>query len=71
MIQPDLRHQALEALSAFSGRTRLAQIIINDQDAGVRPAQRHGAAHEAILQLRRLLMVEYLLRCGLPDVNNR
>jgi hypothetical protein len=71
MIQSDLCHETLKAVAALSCRTRLAQIIINDQDASFRPPQRHGAPYEAILQLCRLLMIEYLLRCRLPNVNNR
>jgi hypothetical protein len=49
MIQSNLCHETLKALTALSCRTRLAQIIINDQDSGFRPAQLYGATHEAIL----------------------
>src|SRR5919198_6059755 len=71
MGQADFGDQALKAWAPRGRSARLAQILINDQHLGARPAEREGAFDEAILEPRRLLMAHHLLEGGLADVHHR
>ena len=71
VVQADLRHQALEARPLHGTGPRLAQVVVDDQDAVGRPAQRLRPGGQPVLQPSRLLVVEHLLGGGLADVHHR
>jgi hypothetical protein len=70
VIEPDFGDQALEARPAVGARSRLAQVVIDDDDALARPAQLDRAIDQAILQLGRLLVVKHLVHGRLPYVHH-
>ena len=69
LAQPDLGDQALEPAALRGGRPRLAEVVVDHRDPLARPAQARGAVHQAILQLRALLVLAHLHGRGLADVD--
>jgi hypothetical protein len=65
-----VRDQGIEA-GAMVGRGRgEAQIVINDVDGLVGPAELAGPLAEGVLQSQAFLMAHHLMRGRLPDVND-
>jgi hypothetical protein len=60
--RPNLRDQPLEAISVAAGRTRLAQVIVDDVNAFARPAKENCPLDQAILLLCALLVMTHLAR---------
>src|SRR5215218_1713864 len=71
MPQRDLCDQALEANPMLRARARLAQVVIDQDNPGSLPSQRHRPVHQRVLQPRGLLVAHHLLPGGLPDVHHR
>src|SRR6266508_6454866 len=71
MPQRDLCDQTLEANSMLRTRARLAQVVIDQDNPGSLPSQRHRPVHQRVLQPRGLLVAHHLLPRGLPDVHHR
>jgi hypothetical protein len=69
LAQPNLGDQALEPAALQGGRPRLAEVVIDHRNPLARPAQARGAIHQAILQLRALLVLAYLHGRGLADID--
>ena len=67
----DLRDEPGKALPGIGRRGRHAKVVVDHQDLGTRPAQRHGPLGQRILQPRRLRMLKHLLPAGLADVDDR
>jgi hypothetical protein len=71
MVEAHLRDQTLKPgpLSTFGGGA--SQIVIDDQNPLLGPAQPPGTVDQPLLQPRGLLVAENLLGGGLPDVDHR
>ena len=69
--QPDLGHQALEALAVHCRGPRLAEIRVDDDHLLRGPPQRHGALAQPVLALRALGVLEDLPHRRLPHVEVR
>ena len=69
-VQGDLGEQPLEPRPAFDRLPALAQVVVDHLDLRPRPAQGDGAVGQGVLAGGGLLMVEDLLRGGLPDVDD-
>jgi len=70
VVQADLRDETLEADPRCGARTGLAQVVVDDDHPLRRPPEILGARHQAVLEARRLPMVEDLLDRGLPDIDD-
>ena len=70
-IQGDLGEQPLEPRPAFDRLPALAQVVVDHLDLRPRPAQVDGPVGQGVLAGGGFLMVEDLLRGGLPDVDDR
>ncbi len=68
--EADLRDQPVEAGPASRAGAGLPQVVVNDQHALGRPAERLSPRHQAVLQPGRFLVGEHLLRRGLADVDD-
>jgi hypothetical protein len=71
VAETNLRDQSLKAKATFDGRARSPEIVVDDHDGLARPPKSNGAVNQRVLQSRRLLVTFDLLRCGLPDVDDR
>jgi hypothetical protein len=69
-VQGDPGEQPLEPRPALDRLATLAEIVVDHLDLRPRPAQGDGAVGQGVLACGGLLMVEDLLRGGLPDVND-
>jgi hypothetical protein len=64
----DLGHQMLKARTFHQARTGTAEVAIDDLH--ILEAHLTGMIGEPVLPPLAFLVVEYLRRCGLADVNN-
>src|SRR5512132_785961 len=71
MPHGDLGGQPLEPHPAGRAGPGLAQVVVDHQHPGGRPAQRDRPLDQSILQPGRLAMVEHLLTGGLAHVHHR
>src|SRR5512132_2457381 len=71
MPHGDLGDQPLEPHPAGRAGPGLAQVVVDHQHPGGRPAQRDRPLDQSILQPGRLAMVEHLLTGGLAHVHHR
>ena len=71
VVQRDLGEEALEAEPPLGGLGAESLILVDDDDAILRPSQGRGPAAEVVLQRGRLAMLEDLLRAGLAHVDDR
>lgn len=71
MVEAHLRNQTLEASPLFTLGGGVAQIIVDDQNPLLGPAQLTRTANQPVLQPGGLFVLEHLLSGGLPDVDHR
>src|SRR5215472_12691260 len=71
MPQGNLAEQPLETRPIDRAGPRFAQIIVDHDDPGRRPAHRRRPVDQRVLQARRLAMVDDLLLRALPYVDHR
>ena len=71
MVEAHLRDQTLESGPVLPLGGGVSQIVIDDQNPLLGPAQLPGATGQAVLQPSGLLVAENLLGGGLPDVDHR
>src|SRR5207237_7673911 len=64
------RQDVLEAGAAFGALPATALVRIDDLDTVPRPAQRDGHVDQRILPRRGLLVLEYLVRARLADIDD-
>src|SRR5205807_10259615 len=69
-VQGDLGEQPLEAEAALDRLAALAPILIDNLDLAARPAQQDGAVARGVRAGGGLLVLGYLLRGGLADVDD-
>ena len=69
LAKADLRDQRLKAVPVLAGGSRLAKVVVDDMNPLSRPAEQHGPLDQPILQLGAFLMMPYLPRRGLPDID--
>ena len=67
----DLGDQPGKALPRIRGRRRHAQVVIDHDDLGPRPAQRDRPLGQRVLQPRRLGVLKHLAPGRLPHVHDR
>ena len=70
VVEADLRHQPLEPGPDLGAGRRVAQVLVDHQDPGRLPAQVSSAAGQAVLQPRRLAVLDDLRHRGLAHVND-
>jgi len=70
LLQGDLGHQGIEALSVLGTGCGEAQILVNDLDSLIGPAQLAGTITQGVLQAEAFWIVSYLMRRRLSEVND-
>ena len=68
LAQADIGHQSLKALPVGGRGSRLALVVVDDDDLLFAPAQRQGAAAQVVLPLGALGVFHNLPQGRLPDV---
>ena len=71
MVEAHLRDQTLESGPVLPLGGGVSQIIVDDQNTLLGPAQVPGAVDQSVLQPGGLLVAKNLLGGGLPDVDHR
>jgi hypothetical protein len=65
-----LRQQFLEPKASLGCAAALALILVDHFDLRGGPAEIDGAVHQRVLTLCRFPIVDYLMRCRWPDVDD-
>ena len=69
MAQRYFRDEALEAGPVVGGPATLTLVVIDDEHAVLRPAERDGMVRQGILAFPRLAVLQDLLGAGLTHIN--
>lgn len=70
VVHGELGHEALVPEPMLGGLAALPLILVDDQDPLLGLPQRQGLSRQGVLPLPRLLVLQHLLRAGLPDIDD-
>jgi len=68
LAQSDLGNEPLKAFPFAGGLAALTLIVVDDNDAILRPAERYGPATQSVLALGALRVFQNLAQRGLTDI---
>src|SRR5690242_19876801 len=71
MAETHFSHETLEAGTMQRRRRRSAKVIIDDHHLVLASAELAGTVRQRVLQTCRLLVLQHLAHCRLPDIDNR
>ena len=71
VAETNFRNETLEAGTMQRRRRRPTKVVIDDDHLILAPAKLAGTVRQRVLQTCRLLVLQHLAHCRLPNIDNR